>query len=266
MVPEEDVPFYLVKKHIEISFSSKYNECNSNTDRFLNDLQKYLPTDIRKWQQTVPYPQNHLRNIARKNCQTRYVFLVDIDVIPSPKTGVNLNKFLKNRRRKTEQIAYVIPTFELDINQKFPESKQELKQLVDNGLSRPFHEKVFIYNQYATNFSAWLSNDNTSDVFVSHFVTNFEMFYEPFYVAEDSAPVHDERFYGYGYTRNSQVYEMYLAGYRFAVLGPMFTIHWSLQSRKNRPTWRERQNTRNRRMFNTVKQELLVRYKKSNKN
>lgn len=40
---------------------------------------------------------------------------------------------------------------------------------------------------------------------ISHPVTNFEFFYEPFYVAPDVVPPHDERFIGYGYTRNSQV-------------------------------------------------------------
>jgi hypothetical protein len=41
--------------------------------------------------------------------------------------------------------------------------------------------------------------------YVSHDVTNFEFLYEPFYVARDVVPPHDERFMGYGYTRNTQV-------------------------------------------------------------
>lgn len=40
---------------------------------------------------------------------------------------------------------------------------------------------------------------------ISHNVTNFEFLYEPFYVASDTVPPHDERFVGYGYTRNTQV-------------------------------------------------------------
>lgn len=40
---------------------------------------------------------------------------------------------------------------------------------------------------------------------ISHNVTNFEFFYEPFYVANDLVPPHDERFLGYGFTRNTQV-------------------------------------------------------------
>ena len=33
-------------------------------------------------------------------------------------------------------------------------------------------------------------------VVVSHDVTNYEFFYEPFYAARDDAPPHDERFVG----------------------------------------------------------------------
>ena len=40
---------------------------------------------------------------------------------------------------------------------------------------------------------------------VSHGVTNYEFFYEPFYVALDTVPEYDERFVGYGFTRNTQV-------------------------------------------------------------
>lgn len=54
--------------------------------------------------------------------------------------------------------------------------------------------------------SRWQNQVNDgSDIHVSHPVTNFEFLYEPFYIARDTVPPHDERFIGYGYTRNSQV-------------------------------------------------------------
>lgn len=40
---------------------------------------------------------------------------------------------------------------------------------------------------------------------ISYNVTNFEFLYEPFYVSTDLVPMHDERFLGYGFTRNTQV-------------------------------------------------------------
>jgi len=58
----------------------------------------------------------------------------------------------------------------------------------------------------------WQASADSEDdtVRISHNVTNFEFLYEPFYVAPDTVPPHDERFLGYGYTRNTQV-----SGYTF---------------------------------------------------
>lgn len=59
-----------------------------------------------------------------------------------------------------------------------------------------------------------------------------------------------------------QVYEMYVAGFQFQVLSPVFTCHWGLQSRKGRPSWREKQNNSNRRKFDVFKREIFARYHK----
>merc|ERR1712130_1030886 len=42
--------------------------------------------------------------------------------------------------------------------------------------------------------------------------------YEPLYVARAETPQFDERFIGFGMTRNTQVYEMYVAGFKFHLL------------------------------------------------
>ena len=56
---------------------------------------------------------------------------------------------------------------------------------------------------------------------------------------------------------------MWIAGWSFQVLSPIFAIHWGLQKRKTRPTWRERQNNRNRLRFKLFKQEVWARYGKN---
>ncbi|KAH9645428.1 hypothetical protein HF086_014520 [Spodoptera exigua] len=177
--------------------------------------------------------------------------------------------------------AYVVPTYELDRRvAKFPANKSELVRLSRSKLAIPFHRKVFIYNQFASNFSRWeASGGNESELtHISHNVTNFELLYEPFYLASDIVPAHDERFLGYGFTRTRRmisvccsnkvlrkvnvVYEMFLIGYQFKVLSPIFTIHWGIQTRRNRPLWREKQNENNRKHFETFKKELFARYRK----
>lgn len=229
----------------------------------LTGLVRFRKPETVKWRTKFPYPQNHLRNLARRNCQTSYVFLTDVDIIPSARLADGLDVFLTNVKC-TNLCAYVIPTYELDERVNFPRNKTDLIRLAKKGLARPFHHRVFIYNQYATNFSRWQENAESEGdtVRVSHDVTNFEFLYEPFYVAPDTVPPHDERFLGYGYTRNTQVYEMFVAGYQFQVLSPIFTCHWGLQNKKGRPSWRERQNSMNRRHFETFKSEVFARYRK----
>lgn len=55
---------------------------------------------------------------------------------------------------------------------------------------------------------------------------------------------------------------MFVAGYQFQVLTPLFTIHWGLQNKKGRPAWREHQNNINRKHFEIFKRELFARYHK----
>ena len=92
-----------------------------------------------------------MRNLARKGSQTNYVFLTDIDIIPSPGLARNLSRFLNTNT--CSKCAYVIIPYEVKANSKFPRSKEELQKLIDDKLARMFHQKVFLQNQFATNSS-----------------------------------------------------------------------------------------------------------------
>lgn len=120
----------------------------------LKKLMKFRTTETVKWRVRNAYPQNHLRNLARKGCQSDFVFLTDIDIIPSANFTENLDTFLRKSECPNEfKCAYVVPTYEIDYRAKFPPNKADLIRLAKRGLARPFHHKVFIYNQFATNFS-----------------------------------------------------------------------------------------------------------------
>ncbi|KAJ6647349.1 Beta-1,4-glucuronyltransferase 1 [Pseudolycoriella hygida] len=244
--------------------NEKFSQFNcAQPETTLNELMKFRTIETSKWRTKNAYPQNHLRNVARKGCQTDFVFLTDVDIIPSMNFAEKLDKFLRNTKCQSEKCAFVIPTYEIDNRVKFPKDKLDLIRLAKKGLARPFHHKVFIYNQFATNFSKWEADlNNVEETRISYNVTNFEFLYEPFYVSTDLVPQHDERFLGYGFTRNTQTYEMFVAGYQFQVLSPIFTCHWGLQNKKNRPAWRERQNNINRKILDIFKREVFARYHK----
>ncbi|XP_030761960.1 beta-1,4-glucuronyltransferase 1 isoform X2 [Sitophilus oryzae] len=237
-------------------------ECDNPMGVLNHLLRESNKIRVNHWRYKLPYPQNLVRNLARKNCHGKYVFLTDVDIIPSRDMAEKLNQFL-DTQKCDGKCAYVVPTYELDERVLFPPNKTDLIRMANKGLARPFHHKVFIYNQYATNFTRWQSyKDPDEKIRISHRVTNFEFLYEPFYIAIDTVPPHDERFVGYGYTRNSQVYEMYVAGYEFFVLSPIFTCHWGLQVKRTRPPWREHQNNQNRKQFDSFKKEIFARYNK----
>lgn len=130
-----------------------YNDCEA-PEAVLKKLVRKRKNITKAWR-AAPYPQNHMRNVARKGCQTDYVFLVDVDIIPSQGMASDLDAFVKKiaKNLTTSKVAFVIPTFEVDIRVKFPKSKAEVLDLTQRKLARPFHQKIFIYNQFATNFS-----------------------------------------------------------------------------------------------------------------
>lgn len=121
-------------------------------ERTLGALLHYRSAETAKWRLKNPYPQNHLRNVARKGCQAEQVMLVDVDIVPSAGFARQLDTFIRTGPR-CAACAYVIPTYELDPRAKFPTDKADLIRLSRKGLARPFHHKVFIYNQFATNIS-----------------------------------------------------------------------------------------------------------------
>ncbi|XP_021928930.1 LARGE xylosyl- and glucuronyltransferase 2-like isoform X4 [Zootermopsis nevadensis] len=209
------------------------------------------------------YPQNHLRNHARRNCQTKYVYLTDIDIIPSTGMADNLQEFLRQSRCE-KLCAYVIPVYEIDKNVSFPQNKYQITNFAKEGLARPFHQMIYVNGHYSTNYKMW--EDNTRDVqdavHVNHNVTKCAGWYEPFYVAHAATPDFDERFIGYGFTRNTQVYEMIAAGYQFQVLSPIFSCHWGLQNiTEVYNPWRKKQVFMNSRLITTFKSEIDARHR-----
>lgn len=149
MFPNEKIP-----TTSNVTEPTENMDCQ-HPDLVLKDLLNARTSSDSRWRIRNPYPQNHLRNLARKNCQTKYIFLTDVDIIPVMNLADELNVFLKKTKCKG-LCAYVIPTFELDERVRFPRNKTDLIRLTAKGLARPFHQKVFIYNQYATNTSRWV--------------------------------------------------------------------------------------------------------------
>lgn len=170
-------------------------------------LMRYRTGTFKRWWQQALHPQNHLRNVARKGVRTDFHFLTDIDILPVRQLAQDLDVFLRgtNPAIFCPKCVYVVPTYEMSEKLPLPRNKAELLERINRKQSRPFHAKVFIHNQYATNHSQWEKLPDSPMLEAAYKITNYEFFYEPFYIARGNVPLHDERFIGYGFTRNTQV-------------------------------------------------------------
>lgn len=179
----------------------------SRSQEALPLLMRYRTGTFKRWWQQALHPQNHLRNVARRGSRTLFHFLTDIDILPVHRLAQDLDVFLGSTRhaKSCPKCVYVVPTYEMPERLPLPRNKAELLERIRRKQSRPFHAKVFIHNQYATNHTLWEKIPDSRTLEAAYKISNYEFFYEPFYIARANVPLHDERFIGYGFTRNTQV-------------------------------------------------------------
>ncbi|XP_059481228.1 beta-1,4-glucuronyltransferase 1-like [Neocloeon triangulifer] len=237
----------------------------------------------------MPYPQNLMRNVARQHCLSEWVVCPDIDMLfprPNPQMEPSLAAGLSEFLRSPEatdcgKCAFVLPLYELEHpNRTLPGDKDELLAFVARGWAQQYHKEVFAQNQAASQLQKWQKRAEKRRVRLAYKVS-FQMWYEPIYVARQGSPKFDERYVGYGMTRNTQAYEMSLAGYSFHLLDSIFLSHvWGLKRKTavESNTERKIETQMNTRFFSSVHvRELAARYdsdrhnilryqKRSNKN
>eukprot|EP00095_Tigriopus_kingsejongensis_P007170 maker-scaffold211_size255937-snap-gene-1.15 protein:Tk07170 transcript:maker-scaffold211_size255937-snap-gene-1.15-mRNA-1 annotation:"n-acetyllactosaminide beta- -n-acetylglucosaminyltransferase-like" len=214
------------------------------------------------WREPMEYPQNLLRNTAKSGCQTNFTFIPDIDMIPNPGLDRDLDLFLSQpEAQECDKCAYVVPTYEISTTSShMPVNKTELLAFLKQKKARVFHQSVYTLNSKSSNLKKWEKIPMTSTLDVAYRVDNYLFKYEPLYVAKGNSPLFDERFIGFGMTRNTQAYEMYVSGYEFFVLNNAFTNHWGFQSIKTRPQYRAIQQMKNNARFDVFAKELNARY------
>ncbi|XP_046389794.1 beta-1,4-glucuronyltransferase 1-like isoform X1 [Ischnura elegans] len=219
------------------------------------------------------YPQNLARNTALRSCGSPWVLTVDADMVPPPSLRRRLGDFLQRHTGEAEgRRAYVVPTYEvMRLNGSTglpPDTKADLLKLKKEKKARPFHIKIFKPNQGASNLVKWearkaANGSGEEEISVAYSVGHFPFWYEPVYVVRPTSgdlPPFDERFVGFGMTRNTQAYEMVLRGYTFEVLDNAFLVHWGFQEFKQRPKWRTKQVQRNYQFFKKWLLEKAAQY------
>lgn len=155
----------------------------------------------------IEYPHNVLRNLAINYVQTRYVLVVDVDMLPSEGLRVGFQKLLA--REEAENMtsvrrAYVVPAFELKPGTGVPAHKSDLLRLWSLWSARPFYSEMCPKCQRPTDYERWRDLPRPPGLRVGYTMEWADP-WEPFYIARASLPLYDERFKQYGFNRISQV-------------------------------------------------------------
>ncbi|XP_018026046.1 beta-1,4-glucuronyltransferase 1 [Hyalella azteca] len=263
----ERVSFHLVYPGImpPVLNTSKLLEydCQRHED-VNNELKNLFRTpELKKILGVSRYPQNLMRNTARHACQNTFSFTPDIDMLSIPSMSEQLNEFLARPNiANCHKCAFIIPTYEISIRAPAnPTSKEELVKLRSKGLAQQFHIRVFKNNQANSNLSYWETVPSTDgSLNIAYNITTWKRHWEPIYVTNAKVPAFEERFIGYGFTRNSQVYEMRLAGYSWLMLDGAFLTHRGFQTKRTHTKTRRKQIAENSGRFNIFVRELYQRY------
>ena len=168
------------------------------------------------------FPNNLLRNVARRYSETEFILVLDIDMIPNLKLLSQWRKFSSSPEYRSlvrSTLLFVVPTYEVkeDLHEdNLPGDKRQLMQLIHHQDARPFYIEVCWKCQKSTNYSLWekIPLDNLDDLSPVYSVP-WKDPWEPFYISSKAVPDYDERFRAYGFNRISQVCESFVAGFFF---------------------------------------------------
>ena len=163
--------------------------------------------------QEFKYPNNLLRNAAATVAATPYIFVIDIDMVPSTGLKTMFDQFIKifpplsssHLLKDTEKIVYVVPAFEMkaNVDVDWLSNKEGLLKLWSSEIVQPFYYDMCLKCQKPTNF--WLWRKFTDPSLYVAYETYWVDRWEPFFIAPKSMPLYDERFQQYGFNRISQV-------------------------------------------------------------
>ena len=163
------------------------------------------------------YPINPLRILAHKHVKTPYVFVADIDFVPS----FGLYQHLKNAVRSLttmDKKALVVPVFETeDYNLSFPSNKSEAIKLMQSNAIQMF-SAFYPEGHMATNYSLWATAREPYKI-------EYQWGYEPYLVTKTNVTSFDPVFVDRHHNKISHVYELSLEDFQFIVVPDGFMIH-----------------------------------------
>ncbi|CAH2005112.1 unnamed protein product [Acanthoscelides obtectus] len=187
--------------------------------------------DMYKSKQNLTYPINVARNIAKLTVQTHLVFPLDVELYP---TKHFIQKFMDFIMINPEYIGplsknvFVLPIFEILEGQKVPETKKDLRRMLEDKTAIIFHQGLCTPCHRIPRNKEWIQANVSEglDVFTDTKRTGSQRFWEPFFVCTQKEPLWDERLNWEGQgNKMCQAYHLCMLDYSFLVLDNAFLIH-----------------------------------------
>ncbi|XP_076313919.1 beta-1,4-glucuronyltransferase 1-like [Tachypleus tridentatus] len=243
--------------------SHQFGDCES----LLEKLKTLKVAD--NYAHSVAYPNNLLRNMGIRNVWTEFIFVLDVDLVPSNRLHEEFHVFARENRlflesHQDDKTVYVVPAFEIKEGREIPGDKVKLLQLLELMEVRPFDFELCWKCQKHTDYETWQREPSTSKLAVL-FEVLWRDPWEPFYIARNTVPMYDERFRQYGFNRISQVCELHIAGYQFSVLNNVFVVHAGFKTQVSFHKDKNPDLERNRVLFRHFKTELKNKYPNSSR-
>lgn len=189
------------------------------------------PERMYKNQKKLLYPVNVGRNIAREMAQTHYVLPSDIELYPSPNlVGRFLAMIADNDGplRRPNPKVFPIPVFEVMRNQRVPETKTQLQEMLHNGTALTFHKKLCSGCHNVPKAIEWQNAHETEGLHVFHVGKRIGKFvhWEPIFIGTHADPLYDERLSWEGKSdKMTQGYALCVLNYDFLILDNAFLVH-----------------------------------------
>lgn len=166
------------------------------------------------------YPVNWLRNLGIKYALTDYIFLLDVDFLPSNSLYSSFRRY--SQVKNLAQTAIVYPKFQMVGNATPTLNKSGLQESIEQGHVTVFHA-MFPEGSKYSNFSRWW---NTSEKYYP--ITNPDCFsrYEPLVIARktDHSYLPETILYGCR-DQNSYFSTLCHHGFTFQVDSTNFVLH-----------------------------------------
>jgi hypothetical protein len=203
------------------------------------------------------YPINQLRNLALHNVKTDYVFLNDVDFIPSDHAHDEIAALIQAFPLPTKT-CWVLPAFErlkvaptstrssikyniaaedevTDVA-LVPKTKSELlKAIHHDKVVTTFHPYVADGHR-ATDYEKWYTyNDNSSAAATMMYSIDYAKWFEPYVVCKvDDLHSFFPLFRGFGHNKNSFFIEGNIRNLTYYVLRRQFVVHMNHEGRRSR--------------------------------